>query len=114
VRRAGAYFRHAAIRSLILEEHPMTGYTVHTGSTGKFTQGWDDVFGKGKSSGGSREGAPKTKASGTSAKAASGAKKAAKKAGAKKTAKGAKKSPKPKVGTAAKKSRGAKGKARKK
>ena len=25
----------------------MTGYTVHTGSTEKFTQGWDDVFGTG-------------------------------------------------------------------
>ena len=25
--------------------HPMTGYTVHTGSSQKFTQGWDQVFG---------------------------------------------------------------------
>ena len=24
----------------------MTGYTVHTGSTEKFSQGWDGIFGK--------------------------------------------------------------------
>ncbi len=23
----------------------MTGYTVHTGSTEKFTEGWDNIFG---------------------------------------------------------------------
>lgn len=26
----------------------MTGYTVHTGSTEKFTQGWDEIFKKGQ------------------------------------------------------------------
>ena len=25
----------------------MTGYTVHTGSNEKFTEGWDAIFGKG-------------------------------------------------------------------
>ena len=24
----------------------MTGYTVHTGSTEKFSQGWDQIFGQ--------------------------------------------------------------------
>ena len=26
----------------------MTGYTVHTGSSEKFTQGWDQIFSKAK------------------------------------------------------------------
>lgn len=26
----------------------MTGYTVHTGSSEKFSSGWDNIFGKGK------------------------------------------------------------------
>ena len=26
----------------------MTGYTVHTGSTEKFSQGWDNIFSGGK------------------------------------------------------------------
>jgi hypothetical protein len=26
----------------------MTGYTVHTGSSDEFAQGWDRVFGEGK------------------------------------------------------------------
>jgi hypothetical protein len=26
----------------------MTGYTVHTGSTEKFADGWDQIFGGGK------------------------------------------------------------------
>lgn len=32
------------------EEHAMTGYTVHTGSTLKFSQGWDRIFGNAKTS----------------------------------------------------------------
>ena len=28
----------------------MTGYTVHTGSTEKFSEGWDQIFGQGKRS----------------------------------------------------------------
>ncbi|MBA4030423.1 MAG: hypothetical protein C0478_05965 [Planctomyces sp.] len=27
----------------------MTGYTVHTGSTEEFSEGWDRIFGKGSS-----------------------------------------------------------------
>lgn len=26
----------------------MTGYTVHTGSTESFSEGWDNIFGSGK------------------------------------------------------------------
>lgn len=26
----------------------MTGYTVHTGSSERFTEGWDQIFGRGK------------------------------------------------------------------
>lgn len=37
----------------------MTGYTVHTGSTKRFTEGWDRVF-KSKGTGGSKAGASKT------------------------------------------------------
>ena len=28
----------------VIQEHPMTGYTVHTGSSEKFSQGWDQIF----------------------------------------------------------------------
>lgn len=52
----------------------MTGYTVHTGSTEKFSQGWDGIFGK--------AGAKKT-----GAKKATGKKAAAKKSAKPKTAK---------------------------
>ena len=36
----------------------MTGYTVHTGSSKKFTQGWDQIF-KGKAAAKSSKPAPK-------------------------------------------------------
>jgi hypothetical protein len=40
----------------------MTGYTVHTGSTVKFSEGWDQIFGSGsKKTGGSVQ--AKTKSS---------------------------------------------------
>jgi hypothetical protein len=46
-------------------EHLMTGYTVHTGSTKKFSQGWDRVFkksgGKKSSSGRKSSGAKRKK-----------------------------------------------------
>jgi len=29
----------------------MTGYTVHTGSSKKFSEGWDNIFGGSKKSG---------------------------------------------------------------
>lgn len=49
----------------------MTGYTVHTGSTEKFAEGWDQIFGK--------TGAAKAKKAAKPAKAKAAAKKKAKK-----------------------------------
>ncbi len=62
----------------IRQEQEMTGYTVHSGTTIKFSEGWDRVF---------QEGAAKTKTSGkkaipggaTKAKAKARVKRAAKK-----------------------------------
>jgi len=39
-----------------IQEHHMTGYTVHTGSSEKFSQGWDQIFQ------GQKKPAPKTEA----------------------------------------------------
>lgn len=66
------------IDTTIRQEQEMTGYTVHSGTTIKFSEGWDRVF---------QEGAAKTKTSGkkatsggvTKAKAKARVKRAAKK-----------------------------------
>lgn len=66
------------IDTTIRQEQVMTGYTVHSGTTIKFSEGWDRVF---------QEGAAKTKSSGkkatsvatTKAKAKARVKRAAKK-----------------------------------
>ncbi|MGE3314257.1 MAG: hypothetical protein AB7O26_04000 [Planctomycetaceae bacterium] len=52
----------------------MTGYTVHTGSTEKFSSGWDNIFSNRKSA---KKSAPR-KAAAAKAKKSSGKKKAAK------------------------------------
>lgn len=43
----------------------MTGYTVHTGATDKFTQGWDTIFAKSDS----KNKSAKTKSTGQKKKA---------------------------------------------
>mgnify|MGYP007107512386 CR=1 FL=1 len=60
----------------------MTGYTVHTGATKKFTQGWDNIFEKNTS-----EGKPsgRKKADRTAAAGAAKSKSAGNSAGKKKT-----------------------------
>lgn len=60
----------------------MTGYTVHTGTSEKFTEGWDRVFG-GTIKPGKKKAAPKK-----AQKTATAAKKAAKVPQAKKKVKG--------------------------
>lgn len=50
----------------------MTGYTVHTGASKKFTEGWDNIFDK-KSPG--KKKATKKKKAGAKAKAKSAGKK---------------------------------------
>jgi len=64
---------------LWLRKRSMTGYTVHTGSTEAFSEGFDRIFGKG---------------TGKGAAAAAGAKKATKKKAAKKSPGAAKKTKK--------------------
>lgn len=56
----------------------MTGYTVHSGTTIKFSEGWDRVF---------QEGAAKAKTSGKKATSSRGATKAKAKARVKRAAK---------------------------
>lgn len=55
----------------------MTGYTVHTGTTVKFSGGWDRIFG-------GKKAAAKSKAAGKKAPAAKAAKSAGKTAAKKK------------------------------
>ena len=68
----------------------MTGYTVHTGSSEKFSQGWDQIFGnpapgdEGKSEGTDRQ--PKSKAARSPKKAAAGKSRGGSKPAAKKSA----------------------------
>jgi hypothetical protein len=45
-----------------LEEFGMTGYTVHTGSNEKFTEGWDHIFSKGKQPAAGKKKAARAKA----------------------------------------------------
>jgi hypothetical protein len=76
----------------------MTGYTVHTGSNEKFTEGWDSIFSKGKAGQGKAAGKVKKsaakavakKSAGKSAKKGSAKKGSAKKGSAKKGAAGKK------------------------
>ena len=49
----------------------MTGYTVHTGATEKFVEGWDQIFGtkgKGKAGPKTKKPAAKKKAAGKSSR----------------------------------------------
>jgi len=60
----------------------MTGYTVHTGSNEKFTEGWDSIFSKGKaakSAAKPRKSATKAVAKKSPGKAKAGKKKSGKK-----------------------------------
>jgi hypothetical protein len=52
----------------------MTGYTVHTGTSKKFTQGWDNIF-DGKKSVGNKTGGTKAAKKATTAKAKTASKK---------------------------------------
>lgn len=57
----------------------MTGYTVHTGTTIKFSEGWDRIFQERAAKSAKIETAPKKKPASSMAKAKSRAKRAAKK-----------------------------------
>ncbi len=52
----------------------MTGYTVHTGASKKFVQGWDNIFGDAPKKGKSNKAASKKTAGKSSAKAKTGVK----------------------------------------
>jgi hypothetical protein len=52
----------------------MTGYTVHTGTSKKFTEGWDNIFDS-KKSAGNKSGRKKAAKKPTSAKAKTASKK---------------------------------------
>lgn len=55
----------------------MTGYTVHTGTSKKFTQGWDNIFDNKKPAdkAGGKKKSPKKKSTDVKAKSNDGAKK---------------------------------------
>lgn len=57
----------------------MTGYTVHTGTTIKFSEGWDRIFQERAAKSAKTEAAPKKKPASSTAKAKARAKRAAKK-----------------------------------
>lgn len=44
--------RGTELESIYEKRQAMTGYTVHTGSTEKFSQGWDQIFGGSKQTSG--------------------------------------------------------------
>lgn len=66
-------------RTLIDEEHIMTGYTVHSGTTVKFSESWDRIFTASETPASKTAGAAKKKSASGSAKAKARGKRAAKK-----------------------------------
>lgn len=66
-------------RTTFDEEHIMTGYTVHSGTTVKFSESWDRIFPASEAKSSKSAGTAKKKAASGPAKAKARSKRAAKK-----------------------------------